>query len=60
MSLNRTQNEELKHSSSMTERQIEVNKDDNCKDFLIMRAHKNMQNRRSYNYTFSDKLYNIW
>ena len=60
MSMNRTQNEESKHSHSMTERQLEVNRDDQYKDLLIMRAHKNMQNRRSYNYSFSDKLYNVW
>ena len=60
MSMNRTQNEESKHSHSMTERQLEVNRDDQYKDLLIMRAHKNMQNRRSFNFSFTDKFYNVW
>ena len=60
MSLNRTQNEEFKHSSSMTERQLESDRYAQHEKKLIMKAQKNMQNRRSYNFTNCDVLYNVW
>ena len=60
MSLNRTQNEESKHCNSITEHQFEVNRENENENELIKKAHKNMQNRKSYNYTFTDTLYNVW
>ena len=60
MSLNRTQNEEFKHSNSMTERQLETDRYRQHENKLIMKAQKNMQNRRSYNFTNCDVLYNVW
>ena len=46
--------------STNSARRLGVDEDENYKYKLINRARLNMENRRSYNYKSSDKLYNIW
>ena len=57
---NKSQKEESKYSNSVTDYQFEGNRENEKYNALINKAHKSMQNRRSYNYSCSDALYNVW